>query len=325
MPQPVDIELERAETEHENDGEDQDRSAHGRNSATTTFLPPVAEATRVAAFLPAAVGPATFHLMRIVSLNAWGGAMYDDLLPWLRTDPADVLCLQEVTRTPGLAGWTAFADAERTLPQRADLLADVAGALPHHQPLFVASDTGPVTGDDGIRREQDFGIATFVAVGLTLTGVASHPVHGAYARHQEWPHTHRPRTALAVQVAEPSGRTVGVIQVHGLRDAAGKGDSPARREQAERLAALAGRIRAYADLTVLCGDLNLLPDSETFAILADAGMTDLVRDADTRTSRYTKPVRHASYLLVSDPSAVRSFEIVTGPEVSDHRALALEV
>jgi hypothetical protein len=46
---------------------------------------------------------------------------------------------------------------------------------------------------------------------------------------------------------------------------------------------------------VVCGDVNLLPDSETFDVLAEIGLTDLVGAADTRTSRYPKPVRHASY------------------------------
>lgn len=40
---------------------------------------------------------------------------------------------------------------------------------------------------------------------------------------------------------------------------------------------------------------------------------------------FDAPVRHASYLLVSDPDAVTNFEIVAEPEVSDHRALVLDV
>jgi endonuclease/exonuclease/phosphatase family metal-dependent hydrolase len=126
-------------------------------------------------------------------------------------------------------------------------------------------------------------------------------------------------------VDRDAGRAVWVIQVHGLRDPAGKADSAARRGQAERLAELVRRIRTPQDLVVLCGDFNLLPDSETFDILAEVGLTDLVGEADTRTSRYAKPVRHASYLLVSDVAAVERFEIVTDPEVSDHRALILDL
>lgn len=264
--------------------------------------------------------------MRIVTLNAWGGAMYDELAAWLRTGPADVLCLQEVTRTPALRGWTAFADGERELPQRANLLADVAELLPAHQSLFVASDSGPVTDAEGARHRQDFGVATFVAEDLTVTGIETRAVHASYTEHREWPHTERPRTALAVRVADPrDARSVTVIQVHGLRDAAGKRDTPARRRQAEQLASLAAEAQKDSDVTVLCGDLNLLPASETFEILADAGMTDLVRGADTRTSRYVKPVRHASYLLVSDVAAVSSSEVLASPEVSDHRALVLDL
>lgn len=106
---------------------------------------------------------------------------------------------------------------------------------------------------------------------------------------------------------------------------AGKGDSPARRAQARRLTELCTNLAGPDDVAVVCGDLNVLPDSETFGLLGEIGLTDLVGDADTRTSQYGKPVRHASYLLVSARSRVRGFEIVTTPEVSDHRALVVDV
>jgi hypothetical protein len=60
-------------------------------------------------------------------------------------------------------------------------------------------------------------------------------------------------------------------------------------------------------------------------VLADLGLVDLVGEADTRTSRYRKPVRHASYLLVPDPAAIDRFQILAEPEVSDHRALLLDI
>ncbi|WP_245972799.1 endonuclease/exonuclease/phosphatase family protein [Actinoplanes lutulentus] len=261
-----------------------------------------------------------------MSVNAWGGALADELLGWLPGADADVVCLQEVTRTPGLGGWTRFDDGERALPQRADLFDDVRGVLPRHQGIFVASDSGPVVDDGGTRHRQDFGVATFASERLSLVGLDSVFVHGEFTDHAEWTIADRPRVALAVRTADRNtGRTVWVVQVHGLRDPAGKGDTPARVRQAEALAALVTRIRQPDDLVVLCGDLNLLPDSATFGILADAGLTDLVGTADTRTSHYLKPVRHASYLLVSDVDAVTRFEIVSAPEVSDHRALLLDI
>lgn len=264
--------------------------------------------------------------MRIISVNAWGGTMFAALAPWLAATEADVICLQEVTRTAGLTGWTRFSDGERSLPQRANLFDDVRRILPAHQGVFVASDAGPVYDESGHERRQDFGLATFVAEHLPLVGLRTAFIHGAYADHDAWPHSHRPRAALATRLVDrASGRAVTVVQAHGLRDAAGKHDTPARRRQAERLADLVRHSREPGDVVVVCGDLNLLPDSETFTILAGLDLVDLVGPADTRTSQYAKPVRHASYLLVSDPAAVARFEILTEPEVSDHRALLVEL
>ena len=256
--------------------------------------------------------------MRIVSLNAWGGALHDRLVAWLPTVGADVVCLQEITRTPGLTGWTRFEDGDRTLPQRADLSADVGAALPQHTKFFLPSDSGPVHDAEGGRHRQEFGVATLT--GLPVFGIDTEFIHGEFTDHDEWPTGDRPRNALAIHTYG-----VCVVQAHGLRDPAGKGDTPARRAQASRLAAFVTRIRRPGELVVLCGDLNLLPTSETFTILAAAGLTDLVGEADTRTSLYRKAVRHASYLLVSDLSAVKHFEILTEPEVSDHRALVLDI
>lgn len=268
----------------------------------------------------------TGDVVRIVSVNAWGGTLFDELIAWLPGSDAHLVCIQEVTRTPGLTGWTRFEDGERRLPQRANLFDDLRSALPRHQATFLASDRGPVHDGTGVRHRQDFGLATLVAEQLPVLGTDSAFVHGQFVDHAEWAVTDRPRVALAVHTIDPvANRSVWVVQVHGLRDPAGKGDTPARRAQAERLAQLVLRVRGPRDLVVVCGDLNLLPDSETFDILAEVGLTDLVGAADTRTSHYPKPVRHANYLLVSDIAAVERFEIMIAPEVSDHRAMILEI
>ena len=261
---------------------------------------------------------------RIVSLNAWGGALYDRLASWLPNAGADVLCLQEVTRTSGVRGWTSFADGERTLPQRADLFADVSDILPRHHAEFAASDRGPVLDHTGRRHRQEFGLATWVAESVDYLSATTGFVHREVLEHEEWPNGDRPRAVLAIRLRD-GGRAISVVQLHGLRDPAGKGDTPARKRQAERLAAFVQRIRETDDLCVLCGDLNLLPTSETFTLLSEIGLDDLVGGSDTRTSRYAKPIRHASYLLVSDLNAVSNFEVLRDPEVSDHRALLLEV
>jgi endonuclease/exonuclease/phosphatase family metal-dependent hydrolase len=151
-------------------------------------------------------------------------------------------------------------------------------------------------------------------------------VHGEFTEHTQWAIEDRPRVAHAARVVDRNGdRTVTIAHLHGLRDSAGKADTPARHAQAKRLRTLVKDASAPGDFVAVCGDMNLLPDSETFDTLGELGLVDLVGDADTRTSLYKKPTRSANYFLVSDPDAVRSFSTPAYPEVSDHRPLILTI
>lgn len=112
--------------------------------------------------------------------------MFDPLIEWLPRCGGDIVCLQEVTRTPGLGGWTHFEDGERTLPQRANLFDDVRAALPRHQGTFLTSDAGPVSDRKGRTQHQDFGVATFVHEQLPIIGSEASFVHGSFVDHERW-------------------------------------------------------------------------------------------------------------------------------------------
>ena len=258
--------------------------------------------------------------MRVVGLNAWGGRLAEALLPWLAEVDPDVLCLQEVTRAvephPGPL-W--FTDGAEPLLQRPDLFADVAAVLPGHDATFCPAMRGALRDEDGRPVPSDFGIATFVRRTVPVLGQVQGFVHGDF-RADGWGPPPVPRCLHGVRL--PGLR---VAHLHGLRDPAGKHDTPARAAQAERIVALLGALGPAEDPLVLTGDLNLLPESATFARLAALGLRDLVGRADTRTSRYPKTPRSADYLLVTPGVPVARFEVVASPEVSDHRALRLEL
>jgi hypothetical protein len=124
-------------------------------------------------------------------------------------------------------------------------------------------------------------------------------------------------------------RRLAVVNLHGLRDPQGKHDTSARRGQAERLAGIVTGLRAPEDLTVVCDDLNLLPDSETFEVLGAIGLVDLVGGSDTR-------LRHADLpLLEGGPTrqlpvgfgsqTIKQFAVLDDPGVSDQHAIFLDV
>jgi endonuclease/exonuclease/phosphatase family metal-dependent hydrolase len=265
-----------------------------------------------------------------MSLNAWGGRLYDRLVRWLPEAGADVLCLQEVTRTPGAPEpWLDYLDGGLRLPQRANLFADLCAALPGHEGIFCPSARGDLVGADGAPQRSDWGLASFVRRGLLVLGQVQGFVHGDFRPDGFGPHP-RPRNAHVLRLWDDRlGAAVTVAQMHGLRDPAGKGDTPARAAQAEAFVTAIAQLARPGERLVACGDFNLLPGSASFAALrARLGLSDLVTGRghrDTRTSFYPKDGRLADYLLVSPEVEVRRFEVVAAPEVSDHRALLLEL
>jgi endonuclease/exonuclease/phosphatase family metal-dependent hydrolase len=266
--------------------------------------------------------------MRIVSLNAWGGKLFEPLIRYLVEVDADVLCLQEVVRTPGYDGSELiYRDGDLRLPQRTNLFDDICAALPGHDARFFPASRGPLYDSAGHEFKSEFGLATFVRRALPVIGEAMDFVHGAFSA-DSWGQHPRARNAHCIRVFDAGqGAPVTLAHMHGLRDPAGKDDNPLRERQAERLVGLIRRVWSGNERLVVCGDFNVLPGSVTFARMAELGLSDLVvgrGHTDTRTSHYKKPGRYADYMLVNDPVDVASFDVVTEPEVSDHRPLLLE-
>ena len=261
--------------------------------------------------------------MRIVSLNAWGGREWPALAAWLPEIGADVLCLQEVIRAAEPSpDWLVYADPFRTLDQRADLFADVSRCLPGHAGWFSAAAQGPLRDAEGRVYRSDHGLGLWHRRDLAVTAVEDGFVHGSY-RVEGWGAEPVPRRMQAVRVAG-----LVVAHLHGLRDPAGKGDTPARADQAHALRAGLERLAQPGDRIVLGGDFNLLPGSETFDILAPLSLKDLVTARGikgTRTALYEKPQRHANYMLVTPNVEVRAFEVPATPILSDHRPLILDI
>lgn len=266
--------------------------------------------------------------MRVISLNAWGGKLHEPLIQYLRDADPDVLCLQEVTRSVGVASdWLEYRDGSHILPQRANLFDEIKAILPDHDAFFAPTARGRLF-DGETLVWSEFGLATFVRNSYPVIGRAMDFVHGDFSGDGYGEHP-RPRNADCMRLFDYArNRPITIAQLHGLRDLAGKGDTPARHAQAQSLVSLIRRLWRTGERLIVCGDLNLLPDSATFTTLAELGLTDLVTSrghTDTRTSHYTKEGRYADYMLVTPDVDVAIFDPVAQPEVSDHRALLLEI
>jgi endonuclease/exonuclease/phosphatase family metal-dependent hydrolase len=266
--------------------------------------------------------------MRILSLNAWGGRLWDRLIAYLAETDLDVLCLQEVTHTPAaLSEWLVYRDHGMELPQRANLFRDVSQALATHQAFFCPAARGELwDGDHQVASE--WGLATFVRRAYPVIGQIQDFVHGDFSA-TGWGEHPRSRNAHGLRLFDyERSCAITVMHMHGLRELTGKEDTPHRLVQANALLNLIGRIRRKGEGLVLCGDFNVLPASATLRSLAEIGLTDLVTAngyRDTRTSYYRKADRFADYMLVSPEVEARRFDVVKEPEVSDHRGLLLDL
>ncbi|MBA8879467.1 endonuclease/exonuclease/phosphatase family protein [Phyllobacterium myrsinacearum] len=266
--------------------------------------------------------------LRILSLNVWGGRLHGPLIQYLAGVDADVFCLQEVVHTPDARNdWLLYRDGNTELPQRAHLFDEICAALPEHAGYFCPTARGLLfDGEDKLHSE--FGLATFVRKTHAVIGQAMDFVHGTFSPNG-WGEHPRARNAHCVRIfSYEDGFSLTVAHMHGLRDITGKEDSSLRVEQARFLVRLIERVHRNDERLVVCGDFNVLPGSVTFEALARLGLSDLVTTGghtDTRTSFYPKNGRFADYMLTTPHVKIRKFDVVAHPEVSDHRALVLDI
>lgn len=266
--------------------------------------------------------------MRIMCLNGWGGNLHERLIPYLASERPDVLCLQEVTHSPeaGKDGLT-YRDGNHVLPQRANFFRDVARALPEHVAVFCPAAQGVLWDGDRAVPSQ-WGLATFIHASHPVIAQCQGFVHKEFSPDGYGDHP-RSRSAHAVRIhGFRRGRSMTIAHMHGLRDPNGKMDTPERRLQAHRLLKLVDAVAVADEPLVVCGDFNVEPDSETFDILGQAGLQELVTTRGfhgTRTSHYAKPGKYADYMLVNRHVDVVEFEVVRDPEVSDHCPLLLTI
>lgn len=250
--------------------------------------------------------------LSLITLNTWGGRSLYPLMKFIQTRAAatDVFCLQEVFNSEQ-------SIIEERHPKgyiRADLFSEIANALPDHVGEFATHGDNP----------HRMSLAMFVRKDLVLKGAIAHfPVH---VPEQPVETGDRVFSARQIQYAtvELNGRDVLIANFHGLFNDGPKTDTPERILQSQRVKAFLDK---HGGPKLLCGDFNLLPSTESLAIMAK-GLNDLgsiSRITGTRTPLYrhfnnVDEPNFADYMLLSPELKVQHFELL--PDiVSDHAPL----
>ena len=238
--------------------------------------------------------------MKLITLNTWGGRAGKALLLdfFRKYKDVDVFCLQEISKVP-------FENFE-------GLLQEISEELSGHQSYFHT------------QYLDHYGLQTLVKKNLAVTedGEVFVYKHKGYVKEEDIGDHGRAIQHVTLNLKDSP---ITIINFHGLwKKGINKTDTIDRINQSKKIVEF---IQNLSNDFILCGDFNLLPDTESIAILERAGLRNLIKEygiTSTRTTFYTTPDRYADYIFVSKEIEVKDFRVLP-EEVSDHSALFLEI
>lgn len=254
--------------------------------------------------------------MKIVTLNTWGGrAGSQGLLDFFAKyrDSVDIFCLQEMWSAP-------YENLEGQIVGGVDLsnenimttgVQQISALLDDYTAYFRPSYTNHYGLMMLVKKTVDVIEEDEVFVYKDKYYVPT----GDQGNHQ--------RNIQYVKFMH-NGTMLNVINFHGLWNGQGKTDTDDRILQSQKIIDFISGVNG--DI-VLCGDFNLLPDTQSLQMFRDFGLRDLVSEYNiqsTRTSLYKKPIRLADYAFTSSNLQIADFKVLP-EEVSDHNALMIEI
>ncbi len=249
--------------------------------------------------------------MNLISLNTWGGtAGLTGLRDFLhRHKDTDIFCFQEI--------WNG---GEHMLGTKA------GGVMLENKVCRLYQEIGKIlTSHSGYFRPHfyDFyGLAMFVKKNMSVTEEGEIFVHKDKGYISSEDSGNHARNIQYVTIASPKGMRT-IVNFHGLWNGKGKTDSDDRLLQSEKIVQF---LKTITNPYLICGDFNLLPETESLKKLEGLGLRNLITEFgihSTRSSFYNKPDKFADYALVSRGITVNDFKILP-EEVSDHLAMYLD-
>lgn len=252
--------------------------------------------------------------MKILSLNLWGGKLYEPLIEFIHSQSGqvDIFCFQEVFSTA--SGIAKSGDA------RVNVFQEIESILPEFTGYFASQEEN-IDMAGRVNIPTQYGLASFVRKSLPLTDTGDFFVYG---ERNCWQPAVQGSQGRNLQYLEFNllGKQLTIANLHGLWTGDGKGDTESRIEQSHLTKEF---LDAQEGETILCGDFNLLPDTKSLVIL-EKGMRNLIQEnniTSTRSHLYLKENKFADYMLLSEGLRVNGFKVLPDP-VSDHLALLLD-
>ena len=254
--------------------------------------------------------------IKLISLNVWGGTLYEPFLSYIQEHAknTDIFCFQEVFSALFPAPLVSSKARMFLFEELQKELKDFSGFF---QPRSWGYDF-----NGEVNFPVAHGLAIFVrqSAQIKVLSVNSKTILEIGNVADKF---------VVAQIAQLAinNKTFGLINFHGLAQPGEKLDTTERIIQSEKLKVIWDQLNV--DQKVLCGDFNLMPETQSVKMLEESGK-NLIKEFDIKNTRneiswnmYNNKQYFADYTFTSQNLKITSFKVPYN-EVSDHLPMELE-
>ncbi|MBI2196313.1 hypothetical protein HYU45_01735 [Candidatus Daviesbacteria bacterium] len=256
--------------------------------------------------------------MKLISLNTWGGKIYQPLIDFIKqhSTDTDIFCFQEIfSTTSNITEQSGF---------RLNLNQEITAVLKNHQGYFASCVNNYIVGSfqtHFVDFSLSSGLAIFINKKFPVRSYSDLFVYGKKDSFNPKDLNSLPRNIQYINFLL-GNKEFTICNIHGIWVKGGKGDTPSRIQQSKQIRKL---LETRDGGKILCGDFNLGLDTESIKIL-DSSMINLIKKYNIETTRskfYPRSDKFADYTFISPDVKVTNFQ-VPDIEVSDHLPMILE-
>ncbi len=261
--------------------------------------------------------------MRIISLNAFGGHLFDGLMDFVRAEmpQTDIFCFQEMLDSPDGAFTSHGA--------RANLYRELQTALPEFQSFFALTQEH-FDETMTISENVNAGLAMFVRHTLTVDNARDHFIYQHLNSFVPNDFLTFPGHMHALQLNN-GNRPLSIYSIHGASEPGNKLDCPHRLAQSQKILNF---VHSTPGEKIIMGDFNLLPNTQSIRMFLEQGFRNLIAEFSITTTRGSMMHQlhpqygphwqeFADYAFISPSINVINFSVPDVP-ASDHLPLILE-
>ncbi len=244
--------------------------------------------------------------MKLISLNTFGGTFFESLIEFVEREESttDIFCFQEIL--------SEAHDATNVRGMRMNLFIELRTILADFDYVSLVTNHKNQAPEEG----YTFGKTIFVKKPMQIETLTDH-TEGAF---------------LVAKIKQMNTEFI-VCNVHGRSLPGEKFDTAERLEQSKNILDF---LAAQSGEKIICGDFNLLPQTQSIKMFEEAGYKNLITDFAITTTRGTLHKKtypeyanlpdgfqeFADYTFVMPGILVKSFD-VPDLSLSDHLPMIL--